>query len=127
MTSRYRRRVFWGLAALVALAQTTCRRHAPTDPYPSDLTLTVVAGDGQFGPPSQFLIDSLTVAVQTGGGGLPADGIPIEWEIVAGPVGAQLTPHYCLTDYSVLSGYRLQLGGFMGKYVIRASIRYRPD
>ena len=127
MTSRYRRRVFWGLAALVALAQTTCRRHAPTDPYPSDLTLTVVAGDGQFGPPSQFLIDSLTVAVQTGGGGLPADGIPIEWEIAAGPVGAQLTPQVVLSDSTGLAGARLRLGSDLGKYVIRASIRDRPE
>ena len=123
---RYRRWVLSGLAALVALTQTTCRRHGLTDPYPSDLSLTVVAGNGQFGPPSQFLIDSLRVSVRTANGGLPVDGIPLEWEIAAGPVGAQLTPHASLTDSSGLAGARLQLGSDLGKYVIRASIRDRP-
>ena len=127
MTSRYGRRVFWGLAALVALTQTTCRRHGPADPYPTDLTLAVVAGDGQFGPPSQFLIDSLTVAVRTGDGGLPVDGIPLEWEIAEGPVGAQLTPQASLSDSAGLAGARLRLGSDLGKYVIRASIRDRPE
>ena len=127
MTSRYGRRVFSGLAALVALTQTTCRRHGPADPYPTDLTLVVVAGDGQFGPPSQFLIDSLTVAVQTGDGGLPVDGIPLEWEIAEGPVGAQLTPQASLSDSTGLAGARLRLGSDLGKYVIRTSIRDRPE
>ena len=89
--------------------------------------MTVVGGDGQFGPPSQFLIDFLTVSVRTADGGLPVDGIPLEWEIAAGPVGAQLTPHASLTDSSGLAGVRLQLGGDRGKYVIRASIRDRPE
>ena len=127
MTSRYGRRVFWGLAALVALTQTTCRRHGPADPYPTDLTLAVVAGDGQFGPPSQFLIDSLTVAVRTGDGGLPVDGIPLEWEIAEGPVGAQLTTQASLSDSAGLAGARLRFGSDLGKYVIRASIRDRLE
>ncbi len=127
MTARHRRWVLSGLAALVALTQTTCRRHGLTDPYPSDLSLTVVTGDGQFGPPSRFLIDLLTVSVRTADGGLPVDGIPLEWEIAAGPLGAQLTPHASLTDSSGLARARLQLGSDLGKYVIRASIRDRPE
>jgi hypothetical protein len=127
VTSRYGRRVFSGLAALVALTQTTCRRHGPADPYPTDLTLAVVAGDGQFGPPSQFLIDSLTVAVRRGDGGLPVDGIPLEWDIAEGPVGAQLTPPASLSDSAGLAGARLRLGSDLGKYVIRASIRDRSE
>jgi len=127
VTARHRRWVLSGLAALVALTQTTCRRHGLTDPYPSDLSLTVVAGDGQFGPPSQLLIDLLTVSVRTANGGLPVDGIPLEWEIAAGPVGAQLMPHASLTDSSGLAGVRLRLGGDLGKYVIRASIRDRSE
>lgn len=91
MTSWYGRRGFSGLAAFVALTQTICRGHGPTEPYQTDLTLAVMAGDGQFGPPSQFLVDLLTVAVRTEDGGLPVDGIPLEWEIAEGPVGAQLT------------------------------------
>ena len=59
----------------------TCRR-PPTASSPTDVTLTVVAGDGQFGPPSQFLIDSLTVAVLTKDGGVAVnlssfDGGPV--------------------------------------------------
>ena len=53
-----------------------------------DVTLTAVTGDGQFGPHSQFLIDSLTVAVRSEGGDLPADGVLVDWEIAAGPASA---------------------------------------
>ena len=42
-------------------------------------------------------------------------------------MGAQLTPHASLSDSSGLARARLQLGGGLGKYVIRASIRDRPE
>ena len=119
-------RVLAGLAVFVALTPTTCRR-PPTGSSLTDVTLTVVTGDGQFGPPSQFLIDSLTVAVRTQDGDLPADGILVDWEIAAGPVGAQLTPQTSQSDSAGLAGTRVRLGSDLGKYVIRASLRDRPE
>ena len=126
VTLRLRRRVFSGLAVLVALSPTACLRRGPADPSPTENTLTAVTGDGQFGPPSQFLIDSLTVAVRTEDGDLPADGILVDWEIVLGPVGAQLTPRTSPSDSTGLARARLRLGSELGRYVIRASIRDRP-
>ena len=124
---RLRRRVFSGLAVLVALSPTACLRRGPADPSPTENTLTAVTGDGQFGPPSQFLIDSLTVAVRTEDGDLPADGILVDWEIVLGPVGAQLTPRTSPSDSTGLARVRLRLGSELGRYVVRASIRDRPE
>ena len=98
MTLRVRRRVLSGLAVLAALTPATYLRRGPSDPSPTEITLTAVTGDGQFGPPSQFLIDSLTVAVRTEDGDLPADGILVDWEIASGPVGAQLTPPTSASD-----------------------------
>ena len=92
-----------------------------------DVTLTVVTGDGQFGPPSQFLIDSLTVAVRSEDGDLPADGVLVDWEVAAGPVSAQLTPQTSPSDSAGLVRVRFRLGRDLGKYVIRASIRDRPE
>ncbi len=88
--------------------------------------LTAVTGDGQFGPPSQFLIDSLVVAVRTDGD-LPAEGVLVDWGIAAGPVGANLTPQTSRSDSAGLARVRLRLGSELGKYVIRASIRVRPE
>ena len=124
---RLRRRVLSGLAVLVAFTATTCLRRGPTEPSPTEITLTAVTGDGQFGPPSQFLIDSLTVAVRTEDGDLPADGILVDWEIASGPVGAQLTPRTSPSDSTGLARVRLRLGSDLGRYVIRASIRDRPE
>ncbi len=126
MTSRLRRCLLSGLTVGVALGQTTCLRFGPAEPAPADVTLTVVAGDGQFGPPSQFLIDSLTVAVRTEDGDLPADGVLVDWEISTGPVGAQLTPLASPSDSAGLARVRLRLGSELGMYVIRASVRDRP-
>ena len=127
MTSRFPRQVLWGLAVFGALSQATCLRFGPADPATKDVTLSVVTGDGQFGPPSQFLIDSLTVAVRTEDGDLPADGVLVDWEIAAGPVSAQLTPRTSPSDSAGLARVRLRLGSELGKYVIRASIRGRPE
>lgn len=125
MTLRFRRQVLSGLAVLIALTQTTCLRFGPADPAAKDLTLTVVRGDGQFGPPSQFLIDSLVVAVRTEDGDLPADGVLVDWEIAAGPLSAQLSRQTTPSDSAGLARVRLRLGSDLGKYVIRASIRVR--
>ena len=95
------------------------------DPATKDVTLTVVIGDGQFGPPSQFLIDSLTVAVRTESGDLPSDGVLVDWEIAAGPVSAQLSRQTTPSDSAGLARVRLRLGSDLGKYVIRASLRVR--
>ncbi|MCH7890367.1 MAG: IPT/TIG domain-containing protein, partial [Gemmatimonadetes bacterium] len=127
MTLRVRRRVLSGLAVLIALTPTTCLRRGPAEPDPTEVTLAAVTGDGQFGPPSQFLIDSLTVAVRTEDGDLPADGILVDWEIASGPGGAQLTPPTSPSDSTGLARVRLRLGSVLGKYVIRASIRDRPE
>ena len=127
MTLRLRRRVLSGLAVLVALTPTTCLRRGPADPSPTEITLTAVTGDGQFGPPSQFVIDSLTVAVRTEDGDLPADGILVDWEIVSGPVGAQLTPRSSSSDSTGLARARLRLGDDLGRYVVRASVRDSPE
>ena len=110
----------------VALTPATCLRRGPSDPSPTEITLTAVTGDGQFGPPSQFLIDSLTVAVRTEDGDLPADGILVDWEIASGPVGAQLTPPTSASDSTGLVRVRLRLGSDLGRYVIRATLRDRP-
>ena len=126
MTLRVRRRVLSGLAVLVALTPATCLRRGPSDPSPTEITLTAVTGDGQFGPPSQFLIDSLTVAVRTEDGDLPADGILVDWEIASGPVGAQLTPPTSASGSTGLVRVRLRLGSDLGRYVIRATLRDRP-
>lgn len=127
MRLRVRRRVLPGLAVLIALTPITCLRRGPAEPAPTEVTLAGVTGDGQFGPPSQFLIDSLTVAVRTEDGDLPADGIFIDWEIVSGPVGAQLTPPTSVSDSTGLARARLRLGGDLGRYVIRASIRDQSE
>lgn len=127
MTPRLRRRVLWGLVVLVAFIPTACRRLGPTDPSPTDVTLTVVSGAGQFGPPSEFLIDSLAVSVRAEDGDLPVEGILVEWEITAGPVGAQLTPQTSQSDSAGLARARLRLGSDLGQYLIRASIRDRPE
>ena len=58
MRLRVRRRVLPGLAVLIALTPITCLRRGPAEPAPTEVTLAGVTGDGQFGPPSQFLIDS---------------------------------------------------------------------
>jgi hypothetical protein len=84
--TRHLRRRALPLAVLMALIPTACRR-TPAEPSGQDVSLNAVTGDGQFGPPSQFLIDSLTV-VLTQHGGLPADGILVDWEVAAGPFGA---------------------------------------
>jgi len=110
---------------LSALAQTTCLRFGPADPATKDITLAVVIGDGQFGPPSQFLIDSLTVAVRTEDGDLPVDGVLVDWEIVAGPLSAQVSRQTTPSDSAGLARVRLRLGSDLGKYVIRASLRVR--
>ncbi len=127
MTSRLRRRVLSGLAVYVALTQTTCLRFGPADLATQDVTLTVVTGDGQFGPPSQFLIDSLTVAVRTEDGDLSAGGVLVDWEIAAGPASAQLTPLTSASDSAGLPRVRLRLGSELGRYVIRAFLRSRPE
>ena len=127
MTSRFRRQVLSGLVVLSAFSQTTCLRFGPVDPTTKDITLTVVIGDDQFGPPSQFLIDSLTVAVRTESGDLPSDGVLVDWEIAAGPVSAQLSRQTTPSDSAGLARVRLRLGSDLGKYVIRASLRVRPD
>ena len=106
MTLRFRRQVLSGLVVLSALTQTTCLRFGSVDPVTKDITLTVVIGDGQFGPPSQFLIDSLTVAVRTEDGDLPADGVLVDWEIPAGPVGAQLSRQTTPSDSAGLARVR---------------------
>jgi hypothetical protein len=97
------------------------------DPATKDVTLTVVIGDGQFGPPSQFLIDSLTVAVRTEDGDLPADGVLVDWEIATGLGSAQLSRHTTPSDSAGLARVRLRLGSDLGKYVIRASLRVRRE
>jgi len=125
--SRFRRQVLSGLVVLSALSQTTCLRFGPVDPTTKDITLTVVIGDDQFGPPSQFLIDSLTVAVRTESGDLPSDGVLVDWEIAAGPVSAQLSRQTTPSDSAGLAQVRFRLGSDLGKYVIRASLRVRPD
>ena len=127
MTLRFRRQVLWGLVVLSALTQTTCLRFGSVDPATKDITLTVVIGDGQFGPPSQFLIDSLTVAVRTEGGDLPTDGVLVDWEIAVGPVSAQLSRQTTPSDSAGLARVRLRLGSDLGKYVIRASLRVRRE
>ena len=125
MTGPLRRRALAGLAVLVALTPITCRR-TPADPLEPDVSLNAVTGDGQFGPPSQFLIDSLMVVV-TQDGGLPADGILVDWEVASGPMSAELTPTTTPSDSAGLAGARLRLGSELGKYVIRASIRDRSE
>jgi len=124
---RFRRQVLSGLVVLSALTQTTCLRFGSADPAPKDITLTVVIGDRQFGPPSQFLIDSLTVAVRTEDGDFPADGVLVDWEIAAGPVSAQLSRQATPSDSAGLARVRLRLGSDLGKYVIRASLRVRRE
>jgi hypothetical protein len=126
VTSRFRRQVLSGLAVFVALTQTTCFRFGPAEPAITDVTLTLVTGDGQFGPPSQFLIDSLTVVVRTEDGDLPADGVLVDWEIAEGPVSAQLSPQTSSSDSTGLARAQLRLGSALGRYVIRASIRNIP-
>ena len=125
MTGQLRRRVLAGLAVLVALTPLTCRR-TPAAPSEPDVSLNEVTGNGQFGPPSQFLIDSLTVSV-TQDGGRPANGILVDWEVVSGPLGAQLTPTTTPSDSAGLAAAQLRLGSDLGKYVVRASIRDRPE
>ena len=127
MTLRLRRRVLSGLAVLVALTPATCLRRGPAEPSPTEITLTAVTGEGQFGPPLQFLIDSLTVAVRTEDGDLPADGILVDWEIASGPVGALLTPRTSPSGSTGLARVRLRLGSDLGRDVVRASIRDRPE
>ena len=77
--------------------------------------------------PSQFLIDSLTVAVRTADGDLPAEGFLVDWKIAAGPVSVQLTPQTSPSDSAGLSRVRLRLGSELGKYVIQASLRSHPE
>ena len=89
------------------------------------MTLTIVSGDDQFGPPSQFLIDSLALVV-TRDGGLPADAVLVDWEVAAGPALAQLTPRATSSDSTGLARAQLRLGSDLGKYTIRASIRGLP-
>jgi hypothetical protein len=125
VTRRLWRRALPGLAVLIALSPTACRR-TPAAPSESDVSLSAVTGDGQFAPPSQFLIDSLTV-VLTQDGGLPAPGLLVDWEVAAGPLGAEVTPTTSLSDSAGLTGARLRLGGNLGRYVIRASLRDRPE
>ena len=127
MTSQVRRQVLSGLAVFVTLTQTTCFRFGPAGPATEDVTLTLVTGDGQLGPPSQFLIDSLTVAVRTRDGDLPADGVLVDWEIAVGPVSGQLAPLTSPSDSAGLVRARLRLGSELGRYVVRASIRDRPE
>ena len=125
VSPRLRRRFLVGLAALLAVFQSTCRR-GPADPSPLDLTLTIVSGDDQFGPPAQFLIDSLAVIV-THPGGLPADGILVDWAVTGGPAVAQTVPQAISSDSVGLARVRLRLGSELGKYLVRASVRNLPE
>ena len=67
------------------------------------------------------------MVVVTQDGGLPADGILVDWEVASGPMSAELTPTTTPSDSAGLAGARLRLGSELGKYVIRASIRDRSE
>lgn len=64
MTVSFRRRFLWAILVPFQLVITGCFRDGPTEPPLGDVVLSLVSGDEQFGPASQFLIDALTVVVR---------------------------------------------------------------
>jgi hypothetical protein len=56
-----------------------------TDGAPlGDVVLSLVSGDEQFGPASQFLIDALTVVVRREESGQPVSEVVVDWEVTEG-------------------------------------------
>ena len=95
---------------------------APTDP-PSDalpaLSLAIVSGDGQTGPPERLLSEFLVFRLSDSGG-RPVAGVPVVWEVVSG--GGKVSGKRHDTDLEGLAAGNFTLGAAPGEHVARAIV-----
>jgi hypothetical protein len=108
------------------LVITGCFRDGPTEPPLGDVVLSLVSGDEQFGPASQFLIDALTVVVRREESGQPVSEVVVDWEVTEG-AGAEVEERTVASDSTGLASVRLKLGGTLGRHQVRAWLRERPE
>ena len=126
MTVSFRRRFLWAISVPFQLVITGCFRDGPTEPPLGDVVLSLVSGDEQFGPASQFLIDALTVVVRREESGQPVSEVVVDWEVTEG-AGAEVEERTVASDSTGLASVRLKLGGTLGRHQVRAWLRERPD
>ncbi len=134
MTVSFRRRFLWAIlvpfqlviTVVIAVVISGCFRDGPTEPPLGDVVLSLVSGDGQFGPASQFLIDALTVVARREESGQPVSEVVVDWEVTEG-AGAEVEERTVASDSTGLASVRLKLGGTLGRHQVRAWLRERPE
>jgi len=109
----------WPLCAIAAglVVLVECARESATAPA-AEPVMRIAAGDGQTGLPGDTLPVPLRVHVVQGGGA-PAPGYTITWEISSGAVVSPST----VTDDSGDAATRIVLGQDTGEVIIRAQLK----
>lgn len=110
------------LRTVALLGATACGDGGPTDP-PAEalpaLSLAVVSGDSQVGPPERLLAQFLVLRV-TDRMGRPVAGLPVAWEVASG--GGKVSGKRHDTDVEGLAAGNFTLGAAPGEHVARALV-----
>lgn len=91
---------------------------APVDALPA-LSLAVVSGDSQVGPPERLLGEFLVLRV-TDPAGRPVAGLQVAWEVASG--GGKVSGKRHDTDLEGLAAGNFTLGATLGEHVARARV-----
>jgi hypothetical protein len=105
---------------LLLFVVAACRDGAPTSPEAGpapSLSVAVVRGDSQFGPPDRLLPDFLVLRV-IDRDGRPIAGLPVAWGVVSG--GGKVSGKRHDTDVDGLAAGNFTLGPRPGEHVARA-------
>jgi hypothetical protein len=106
-------------AAALAAALGACTRDS-TGNGDSNVTVTVLSGDGQFGTANGTLLDQLRVVVVDNDTKRPAENVTVRWSVVAGS-GASVTPVSTTTGANGIAATSVRLGAGLGSYAFQAN------
>ena len=105
-------------SALIAVGAVACGENG-TGPRDDSVTLAVQSGDGQFGAPSQDVLDPLQVIVTDPVSDEPLENVTVTWVVTSGN-GAIVSPSQSATNDEGVATATLRLGSALGNYEVEA-------